>query len=224
MELAQMIDRHTNAQPEKLLEIGCGSGFLSQKLLHSYPGSHFYINDLVAEAEARIRMMVPEQQQGNIQFMAGDAESLDFPDELELVASASTVQWFSHLDLFFERLSRRMKQEGVLAFSTFGQDNYKEISALTQQGINYPDMETIAGYLLPHYSLLESRERKIVLQFDHPIDVLKHIRLTGVKGHLGQKWTKRELNHFVEAYQERFSLDEKVQLTYHPLYFVCKKG
>lgn len=222
-ELAEMIRNYTTKEPKQILEIGCGSGFLSQELFQTYLQSHFFMNDLVAEAEAAIRLFIDPAGQQQVDFMAGDAESLDFPSNLDLIASASTVQWFHHLDVFFERMAERLNHSGILAFSTFGEDNFKEITALTQQGISYPSVERISENLNPFYSILEKREKKIVLYFDHPIDVLKHIRHTGVKGHLGQKWTKGGLDRFVKEYIERFSIDQKVSLTYHPLYFVCQK-
>ena len=36
-------------------------------------------------------------------------------------------------------------------------------------------------------------------------------------------WTKGRVDAFIKDYNARFAIDGKVALTYHPLYFVCRK-
>ncbi|MFR1242451.1 MAG: hypothetical protein ACLSDJ_15250 [Butyricimonas faecihominis] len=36
-------------------------------------------------------------------------------------------------------------------------------------------------------------------------------------------WTKGRVDAFIKDYNARFAIDGKVALTYHPLYFVCRR-
>lgn len=221
--LVKMIEKYSIQKPSNTLEIGCGSGFLSQNLMDIYPNSNFIFNDLVSEAEFLIRKLANDRQLNKIQFIAGDAENIAFPSNIDLLCSASTLQWFENLDAFAQKVHLSLNDHGIFAFSSFGIQNFKEIKQITNQSINYLAFDKIEKIIGNYFEVLEKQEDEIVLYFDHPIEVLKHIRLTGVKGHLGQKWTKGELAQFVSNYQSQFTVEQQVSLTYHPLYFVCKK-
>ncbi|MDE7375113.1 MAG: malonyl-[acyl-carrier protein] O-methyltransferase BioC, partial [Odoribacter sp.] len=63
-----------------------------------------------------------------------------------------------------------------------------------------------------------------VLEFEHPLDVLRHVKNTGVNAmNLRESWTPGRLEKFVREYKERFQTGGRCPLTYHPQYFVCRK-
>ena len=55
-----------------------------------------------------------------------------------------------------------------------------------------------------------SKEEKIKLYFNSPIDVLKHLKLTGVNAIKEHKFTKSSLKEFEKKYYEQYSEDGKV--------------
>ena len=76
--------------------------------------------------------------QNGVQFVSGDAETLEFPKDTELITSCSTLQWFSNPRRFFARCHSFLSEGGYLAFSTFGTGNMREIHALTGNGLHSP--------------------------------------------------------------------------------------
>jgi len=78
--------------------------------------------------------------------------------------------------------------------------------------------------LSAEYQIVYSREEKLKLSFASPLEVLKHLKETGVTGIRRQSWTRGELDDFCRRYREQYTApDGTVPLTYHPIYMICKK-
>ena len=74
-----------------ILEIGCGTGKLPRCLIDRFPDARFTINDLSPEMKDYITALPFKQ----MSFKEGDAEKIDFNETYHLIASASTIQWFT---------------------------------------------------------------------------------------------------------------------------------
>lgn len=219
-ELAQMM--RDLPPPRSALEVGTGTGFLTRLLTAAWPETHWTLNDLT---EASQEYLEPYTESLPHTYLWGDAETLDFPSGLELVASASTVQWFDDLQAFVEKCAAATLPGGHLGLSTFGPENFAEIAALTGEGLTYPTLAEITAMLAAAgYETLQSREYARRLDFASPLEVLRHIRATGVNSLSGRTWTPRRLADFERRYRASFALpDARIPLTYHPILLVARR-
>lgn len=127
-----LLQQHLPATPfNKVVEFGCGTGNYSRLLYHTLQPKQFFLNDLCNGMQACCHDLL---DQGAI-FLTGDAETLDFPEDTELLTSCSTLQWFESPENFFHRCHHRLSRNGYLAITTFGQENMKEIRSVTGQGL-----------------------------------------------------------------------------------------
>ena len=207
--------------PEKILEIGCGTGLLTSQLQRTFPSDGLYLNDLVEELcyHAATVNHVPMKH-----CFPGDVEKLFLPLSFDLIASASTFQWFTTPEETFKKLSKRLEQRGVLVFSTFGKFNLREIRLTTGGGLDYRNKEELEKMLKPYFEIELIEEEFHMLEFDSPLAVLQHLKKTGVNVSGDPTiWTKGRVDAFIRDYNARFAIDGKVVLTYHPLYFVCRR-
>lgn len=79
--------------------------------------------------------------------------------------------------------------------------------------------------LEPYFDVELVQEECHMIEFDSPLEVLQHLKKTGVNVSGNQTiWTKGRVDAFSKDYNARFAIDGKVALTYHPLYFVCRKN
>lgn len=192
-----LLQQHLPATPfNKVVEFGCGTGNYSRLLYHTLQPKQFFLNDLCNGMQACCHDLL---DQGAI-FLTGDAETLDFPEDTELLTSCSTLQWFESPENFFHRCHHRLSRNGYLAITTFGQENMKEIRSVTGQGLPYRSLSELEAALTPHYDLIHSEEEKLYRSFPSPLQVLYHLKETGVTGTGKQHWTRRELNRFCEEY------------------------
>jgi len=209
---------------ERVLEVGSGSGALMAELLGRCNVTTYYANDLVAESLSSLQGVLDRFAVGEFHFLAGDIESLKpLPSSLDLVVSNATLQWLNDLDGFFKKIFDHLKPGGMLAFTTFGPSNMREISAIEGVGLSYHtlgELQLLAGR---YFEITVSREEKLRMEFPSPEAMLHHIRQTGVNGLLRRSWTKSRYLHFLEEYRRLFSCENGVYLTYHPLYFCLKK-
>jgi malonyl-CoA O-methyltransferase len=219
-ELVDMIDRAgMPAHIGRLLEVGAGSGMLTSTLLSTHTAGAYFANDLVAGSRDFVMQALEGREVGECRFLHGDIESIDpLPGELDLVVSNATVQWLHDLGAFFERMGASLRPGGLLAFSTFGMGNMKEIARLESVSLPYlatAEIVALAGESFEPVSIEEEERR---LEFASPEAVLRHIRETGVNGLAGVPWTRVRYEHFLSRYRASFSTGNGVTLTYHPVY------
>ena len=74
------------------------------------------------------------------------------------------------------------------------------------------------------YNFIEYREEKSRLYFDNAIDVLKHLKYTGVNALSPFNLTKSKIKKFEEDYKRKYADNQKVYLTYNPVFVVIKKS
>jgi len=223
-ELLEALRRIHPAGFGRVFEIGCGSGLLTERFLKSFAAETFIANDLVEECGILVEEIVQQHAHGSFSFAGGDIETLsDLPRDLDLILSNATFQWLHDFDRFAARLKTLLKPNGLLAFSTFGTENCREIRELTGNSLTYRPFQDVLASLQARFDVLFATEETVTLHFASPMDVLRHLRLTGVNGVSSQKaWTKADLAHFEQNYRERFGEFNRVPLTYHPLLFIVR--
>ncbi len=218
--LAEMLARSCPGQPVRRgLEVGMGTGFLSQELARLYPQAYWYYNDITDKAFD----WIPEQV-SRYECLLGDAEQIALPQDLQLLASASAVQWFDDLGGFLTRAHASMERGGMLALSSFGLDHMKELRALTGVGLAYLSCEQLVTLLrVTGWDVLQYDEWREQLGFPTGRAVLEHLRHTGVNALSSTPWTPRRLSSFDAEYRERHSLSNgELALTYHPLLLIAR--
>ena len=159
-----------------------------------------------------------------VSFLPCDAETLDFPQGTDLITSCSTLQWFADTERFFARCHRFLSDGGILAFSTFGKKNMLEIHTLTGHGLEYLSLDNLKVLLSPRFEILYAEEEIVSLPFGTPLEVLRHLKQTGVTGTEKRVWTRGRLQSFCDEYIRMCGNDDRsVSLTYHPIYVIARK-
>lgn len=159
-----------------------------------------------------------------VSFLPCDAETLDFPQGTDLITSCSTLQWFADTERFFARCHHFLSDGGILAFSTFGKKNMREIHTLTGHGLEYLSLDNLKVLLSPRFEILYAEEEIVSLPFGTPLEVLRHLKQTGVTGTEKRVWTRGRLQSFCDEYIRMCGNDDRsVSLTYHPIYVIARK-
>ena len=111
----------------KVVEFGCGTGNYSRLLYHTLQPKQLLLNDICHDMQTCCEDLLNR----GVAFLAGDAETLAFPEDTELITSCSTLQWFENPEHFFHRCTNYLSRNGYFAFTTFGQKNMEEIRSTT---------------------------------------------------------------------------------------------
>lgn len=205
----------------RIAEAGCGTGLLTDLIERHLDYQQLILIDLVPDC-ARLHQHRPRAT-----FIPGDLETLTLPTHLDLFLANAVLQWIRDLPRLLQRLADALKPGALLAVTSFGPQNLREIAALTGRGLHYHDLQTWQRLLQPHFSLLHADEHLHQLPFHSPLDVLRHLRQTGVTATASSStppWTRTQLNDFSQRYRQRFRLpDGDLPLTYHPLTLIARR-
>jgi len=127
--------------PQRVLDVGAGTGMLLRAVQRLYPGSLLVGLDL---AQGMGSAML-EASGREINFVAGDAERIPFAEAaFDLVVSTSTFQWLDDLDGAFREVERVLARGGLFRFALFGGRTLWElrssyVSALRESGRQHED-------------------------------------------------------------------------------------
>lgn len=220
-ELSRLLNTYLPSSPQRLLEIGAGTGFLTHEILKNHDVANYYLNDLVHNSLNEVTQNTGKQ---DFEFLEGDAEQIALPGNLDVIVSGSTFQWFDELEAFFEKTACVLKKEGILAFTSFGPKNYQEIRATMGVGLDYYSIDELKLFLSKEFEVLYAHECTQVLTFDSVRKVLEHMKFTGVNGLATTRLTKSRLQALEHSYQQNFSTNQqKLSLTYHPIFIIAKR-
>lgn len=122
-KLAQHFPRHDHP---KILEVGCGTGFLTRHLMMRYPQGDFLITDIAPEMVVECQGQTMDEERPLCRFATMDGEAPDCGAGFDLVALSMTLQWFADPLAGLERLKASLKPGGHLLFATTGPENFPE--------------------------------------------------------------------------------------------------
>lgn len=116
--------------PEKILDIGSGTGKFTTALAKRYKKSQVIAIDIAPAMLNYARRHTPllNKWRNRQQFICGDAEFLPVADDsADMIFSNLVLQWCNDLDQVFSEFRRVLKPGGLLMFSTFGPDTLVEL-------------------------------------------------------------------------------------------------
>ncbi len=223
LRLVEMMQTLPDSVFERVLEIGCCTGVLTEILCRRKDVGHLCLNDIVPEFEDVVCRKISAFSSLRLQPWFGDIELLPLPADLTLVVSGATFQWLSDLPAFLHRLGEEMLPGSYLAFSIFGTGTLQEFSALTSVQLHYQTDAEIIGLLARDFEIRQHDQLMKQLFFPSVRDILRHIQATGVGGVSEYKWTKSTLHAFEEEYETRFGTKRGLPVSYAASCFVARK-
>ncbi len=188
---------------DTLFEIGCGTGILTREIQDNINYNKLILNDIFLEAKKEINnFLTPDGSN----FICGDIEKLPVP-KADLIISSSVFQWIKDKENLFKKISNATNS---FIFSIYTKGNLQEIKDHFNISLEYNTSQEIYKVLSPLFTNIYFHEEEITVNFDTPLEALKHLKNTGVTG-IG-----RSNYRTIKSYKEK-------KLTYKVAYFICNK-
>jgi malonyl-CoA O-methyltransferase len=200
-----------NKNPKQILEIGCGTGLLTEIISEKISFEEYIANDIVEDCEEYIKNI-----NSQIEFVSGDIEQaiLSSDKKYDLIISNASFQWVENLKEFVEVLISKLNNGGTLLFSTFSKENYREVHRVMGKSLEYFSKKDLEEMFEKYSPYIEEEIR--IMAFKTPKEILQHMRSTGVNAIEALSWTKTDMQKFENGYNNYCS--GRPTLTYNPIY------
>lgn len=167
----------------RILEVGCGVGFLTRLLLARWPDARLVCTDLALDMALSCRQALGASAPG-LTFAVMDGEQPAVRGGFDLVISSMVAQWFSNPQQGLQHLTALTRPGGIMAFATLGPATLRQWRQACQQvGLpcptpSYPEAATLTQWLAP---LGECRvvEEYLTESIPSPMTFFKGLRAIG---------------------------------------------
>ncbi|MEX2639473.1 MAG: methyltransferase domain-containing protein [Balneolales bacterium] len=193
-----------------ILEIGCGTGFVSEQLIGMFPDCTYIITDISPGMlkQCRDNLVKKEMDLESVYFQVLDGETIKSFERYDLIVSGLTVQWFDDFPSWLRQGIATLRTGSTIALSYLSGRSFPEWKdSCRQTGIPY------SGNALPDHDLLKkiSANRDVrclwesefkTLGYDSLLHFFSELKRIGAscrmpsQGKCPSVSGLRELNHF----------------------------
>jgi len=221
---------HPNAAPGSILEIGCGTGILTAKLLKRFSASAVTALDISPDMVDRCRLKL--NQSGRLSFRVTDAEEYcRMRNRYDLVVSSCSLQWIHDRERFIENIFAMLPVGGrcLMAIPVTGMLHelvesciYGAHAVIRQLDLNSGE-EWKTCFKNGGIDILSSSVESVSCVYNHPLEVLKAIRGIGAGIDQGPAFLKPgDMKKMTRYYSRNYKVDDsgRVSSTYRVLYLL----
>ncbi len=228
--------QYVKLAPQRVLDIGSGTGYATQKLREQYRDAMLIALDIAPDmlrvardksaGTSLLKRMLGRRH--DREYVCSDAEALPLAGEsIDLALSNLAMQW-TDPEQVAKEVHRVLKPQGLFMFTTFGPDTLKELRAAFRAmddapHVNtFPDMHDI-GDILVHSGFADPvMDQEIVtLTYEQLKPLLRELKGIGAHNVLPGRSTglmgRQRWQRMVDAY-ERFRRDGRLPATYEVVY------
>lgn len=119
-----------------ILEIGCGTGFLTNHLLSCYPKSLLFATDIAPRMVEKT--LANYGHKGLMEGIGMDGENVSLSQNFDLIASSLTFQWFNTPEYSLKALCDRLKPKGWLIAATLLDGTFSNWQKLVSHHFDIP--------------------------------------------------------------------------------------
>ena len=222
------------AGASRILEIGCGTGYLTALLHCANPQALLVAVDLdralLSAARARLG---PDAK--TVWVMA-DGETLD-RGNFDLIIANATFQWFVHPRQTLEGLKQALAPGGTLAFATLGPGTFRELAASLRRAadaLGRPAPPIPASRFLDGqdwFNLLQDagfrdldlQDAAVTVAYPGVAQFLQSLKATGATNPRPRPFSPRLLAALTESYRQDFGENGAIPATYEIIWAAAKK-
>lgn len=210
-----------------ILEVGCGTGFLSEQIIEEFPSREIHITDASEEMVAFTEQSVGISE--NLKFSVLDVNDIkDTEEKYALIVSNFSAQWFSDTAIGLEKLSSMLVPGGLMLVAFPGNQSFTEwYECCLELGLPYtanplPDIEEVIVKLSLGPLQIDYYENDLFQDFDSSLDFLKHIKEIGAgKSVTGKSLSAKQLKLLTGFWDKK--VNNKVKAKWHIAYLAAKK-
>jgi malonyl-CoA O-methyltransferase len=216
-------------QPERVLDIGVGTGNLSERLARMFPVAQVHGCDLAENMLARARHKTAPFL---LRLFAADAEALPLRSgSFDLAASSFTLQWLNTLNPAMREIMRILRPGGSFFFTAFGANTFYELRSCFLQACAETGYDQGEALVLPLTSAaaeqamrasgfadITTGTERIVEYYASVADLVRAIKGMGARNASPRRnrtpGVRRIWQRMVAIYEERYGSQGRIPATF----------
>lgn len=210
-----------------ILEVGCGTGFLTEQVIEEFPSRDILITDASDEMVSFVKQSVGESDTRRFEVLnVNDIEETE--EKYALIISNFAAQWFSDTAIGLEKLSNMLLPGGLLLVAFPGNQSFMEwYECCLELGLAYtanplPDIEEVIVKLSLGPLQIDYYENDLMQDFDSSLEFLKHIKEIGAgKSVTGKSLSYKQLKLLTDFWDKK--ANNKIKAKWHIAYLAAKK-
>lgn len=223
--LLQLINKYESVLPEgAFLEIGCGTGFVSQGLIQRFGQRQLVITDLSSEMVQFCRSSFPISDHRMVTFASLDGEEIqqlpaNLPDRYAAIVSGFALQWFNHPQISLRQWIDRLPIGGCLFLSFPTKDCFPEWRAICQHlqipctANPLPDPAQLLQSLPDSVAVLHATTESEMLTYAGAADFFRSLKAIGAgTNQTQQQLSPRQMKQLIQGWDAQLS--GKLQIRY----------
>ena len=223
-----------NVKFEQVLDVGCGTGFVSKLVADKIPEAYIDGIDISPAMVIEARQIM--NGRSNVSFSVADAYNYHVEKKYDLILSSSALQWVFPMEVSLRNLVSLLLPGGyfvaaVMIKGTFAElhEARKRVAPAKLPSIQLPNGQDILTYLEnAGMKIVQSKEKKIHAVYTSGLDFLSNIHNQGVtSGQFSRSkvpLTRSEIRHLITDYETNYGVEnDGVMATYRVLYFNAVK-
>jgi len=207
---ALVADLNTEMLTSTVLDLGCGTGFLTGELLVLTPQESVIAVDIAFGMLEATRSKLAAYN--NVRYICADAEQLPIAaSTVDVAVSNLALQWCRNLTAVFAELKRALKPGGQLVFSTFGPHTLQELKAAWAEVDDYSHVNEFYGVADITYFLQQAGFRQVRIEcnthlskYDSVLALMRELKAIGAQNVIGERnkaiTTQTQLQRMIKAY------------------------
>jgi len=223
-------------KPQRVLDIGCGTGYLTRLLRKRYKRAHLTAVDIahgmVLAAQDKHPRRMPWKARTS--FALGDAVNLPFADaSFDLVCSSLAMQWVSEPQRMLSEMRRVLAPGGLMVFSTFGRRTLGELrQSLAEFSrehaglvLPFPDVTSLGDALMDLALELPVTDTDLfTLTYPDPMALIRELKglgasSSGIRNRPSGLYGRRLLRHLDRHYATQHRTEDgRIRATFEVLY------
>lgn len=211
-----------------LLEIGCGTGFLTRHLIDIYDDLSFYITDLAPGMVAFSQNLLAKKGP-LMHFGVLNGENLEEVDRFAIIASGLVFQWYYDFDRSVERAMRALKSGGRLICSYLAEGSFPEwksaceLAMVPFTGNQLPSHNALTSYLSSERYHGVIWQESIKLRYPSPLAFFQSLKAIGAHARISVpgQLSPAQLKSLCACWQR--SAERAVESTHFVTYAIIQK-
>lgn len=214
--LLEIIKKHQTALPKgTILEIGCGTGFITQRLIKTFPQRDLEITDLSTEmlSFCQSHINIPEKQECQISFYCLNGENSQKPQRIyAAIVGGFVIQWFRDPVNSLSRLIQQLLPKGILVISFPTCDSFPEWQNICHQldlpftANPLPDPAQLLQLLPDEAHLLHAETLEQVTTHANAADFFRSLKTIGAGvSQTNQRLSAQQIKRLMQAWDAQSS-------------------